>query len=114
MQGRTATFCIETTDRTATNWGAALSNCNAINDSTHGRAHLCTMLEWRTACDRGTGLTNMTNDYEWVAEYGYYAWVDSEHLSQNATIAFAVGSGTCGAISQSARTTNMTYRCCLR
>src|SRR5690606_30669392 len=48
--GKTTTFCIDTNRRTATDWQTAQTTCININDSTHGRAHLCTYHEWRTAC----------------------------------------------------------------
>lgn len=100
--GKPATFCIETNERSATNWFNAHSTCNAINDSTIGLAHLCTYNEWYTACVRGTGLSDMTNNEEWVAD------LDSAHG------AIVSGNGSCATLGYNGKNNSSVYRCCLR
>lgn len=100
--GRTTTFCIETNERSATTYLSAKSTCTGLDDSTHGRAHLCTHNEWHMACERGTGLSNMTNNWEWVADLG------------DSSPAFLAGSGGCCALGSSDITISYAYRCCLR
>jgi len=103
--GKTATFCIETNERSWADWHTAQSTCNGINDATHGRAHLCTYKEWRTACERGTGLSNMTNNWEWVAD------LYSDGCYDGAIVA---DSGGCDELSDYDFTSTLAFRCCLR
>lgn len=101
--GKTTTFCIETNERTATNWDNAFTTCSNINDSTHGYAHLCTYSEWRNACMKGTGLSNMTNNWEWVADLG-----------NGSNYGMVAGSAGCTNWYNYGTSGNYNYRCCLR
>lgn len=99
--GKQATYCIDTDERAASTWDAVRTACNNINDATLGRAHLCSSVEWHTACLRGTGLANMTNNWEWV----------SDLYSHNN--ALQLGNTGCGLINYSSLLNNYGYRCCI-
>jgi hypothetical protein len=56
------TFCIETTDRGGQNRYGAVDTCFNL-----GR-RLCTGEAWMAACRNISGLSNMTNNWEWVSD----------------------------------------------
>lgn len=95
--GSRSAFCISTNEKTATNWQAAVSACYASSP----RATLCSAQEWSSACQAGA-LANATDDWEWVAGFGYYDG------------AVVLGSGACGVSSNAAPSSSYAYRCCLR
>ena len=106
--GKHATFCIQTNENSTSRWHNAITNCSAINDSTLGRAHLCTYYEWRMACERGTGLVNMTNNWEWVAD------VNDPSPDGDIDLAVTAGGGGCTRIEDFSVTEYYNYRCCIR
>lgn len=100
--GKLATFCIDTDERTSSQWKPANATCAGVNDTAFGRAHLCTYSEWYTACLYGSGLSNMTNNAEWIDA------LDSFPSSATA------GNGSCTSISDGTSLTNSRpFRCCM-
>lgn len=103
--GKRATYCIETNQRATAAYFNAQNICSNINDATLGRAHLCAHDEWHTACVRGIGLSNMTNDWEWTADLsGSTSILLAGHNTYGGCS--AVNSGTTGNVLHP-------YRCCL-
>jgi hypothetical protein len=56
-------FCIEKTERTAATWDVARDTCAA------DKKRLPEPGEWKFACVNGTGLSDMTDDYEWASNF---------------------------------------------
>lgn len=104
--GKKATYCIETNQRAAANYFISKNTCNNINDPSLGRARLCTHNEWYAACILGTGLSNMTNDWERTADLADATYV---------ILAGHVTYGGCSALNSNASVGNSPYpyRCCL-
>jgi hypothetical protein len=58
-------FCIEKNQRTAAEWEVARNTCAANG------LRLAEPAEWKYACNNGSGLNNMTDDWEWVGNYAF-------------------------------------------
>jgi len=100
--GRRGTFCIDSNERTAQAWLAAKDTCRGLS-FTQGRAFMCSHSEWYTACqDAPAGLTNMTNGWEWVAEFN------------GNTYAILAGSGGCSGLNYYSLSYAYDFRCCVR
>ncbi len=103
-----ASYCIETNERTAATFVTAYNICGNIAPG----AHMCSLSEWHTACSTASGLSNMTNNFEWVDE------MDSGQNNFSFTRALVIGSGGCGAgsnqmnINNAAIANTNVYRCC--
>jgi len=101
--GKTATYCIDSDERSSDDWRDAKATCAGFNDSELGRAHLCTYAEWYTACVYGSGLSNMTNNREWIDALD--SWPSS---------AWA-GNGSCTSLGDGSSLGNSRpFRCCLK
>lgn len=93
-------YCIEKTERAATNFFGAASDCFGL------QTELCTWAEWHFACVNAASLTitGMTNNYEWLD--------DAANASLQVKI---VGNSNCTANGTAwANTGNYTFRCCYR
>ncbi len=98
-----SSFCIDTNQRGNTDWASAQAACIGILSPGSGRARLCTSSEWKTACNYGTGITNIGPAFEWVAE---------SYSADNA--GFVVGNPTCNVQTPAATNTDVSnYRCCI-
>lgn len=95
--GSFSSFCISTSEQTATTWQSAVSACYSASP----KAALCSTKEWGEACQSGL-VTNMTNNWEWAAEFGYY------------DAAIVIGNGACTNGTATAVGGSYNYRCCLR
>lgn len=100
--GKAATYCIQEDESYAPNFWQAMSTCDAINDSSLGRAHLCTLNEWHTACTRGTGLLNMKNNTEMVAQ------------TVGSTSYLTIGGPSCETTISDSFNGGWNYRCCIK
>lgn len=101
--GKAATYCIQQDESTAPNFFSAMNTCQGINDSTLGRAHLCTLNEWYTACTiGGAGLVNMTNNTEMVAQ------------TSGTTSYITIGGASCNTFQSDAFSGAWYYRCCIK
>lgn len=97
--GKLATFCIETDDQPSADFTSASVTCSGINDATYGRAHICSHSEWYTACAHGSGLTDMTNNWEWV------------DIATDSASGISEGNGGCG--NRTDNNNSNAVRCCL-
>jgi hypothetical protein len=67
-------FCISEKVEEKTNLGRARSNCEgkASNNSNNREVHLCTIREWKLACEQKKPVLGMGQDFEWVADLDYF------------------------------------------
>jgi len=103
--GAIGTYCIETNERAATSYFNAKSICAGLKPTGFSWAHLCDHNEWYVACLNGTGLSNMTNNWEWVSDF------------RNSTVgghAFIAGNGGCDTVHSDGISDPVAFRCCLR
>jgi hypothetical protein len=88
-------YCIEVNERQASFWNA-IGVCNGLG------ARLCSWSEWYYACQKGgLGLTNLTNNWEWVNQGQNEPYTGK-----------VVGSGKCNITTHQNLTANIYYRCC--
>ncbi len=93
--GSTIGFCIERDERTALNWLDAMRTCLQAGK------RLPEPAEWQLSCyHAGTlGLSNMTNEFEWVSNFSQlYNMVDAENSQNYSPVKIAVpimGKGSC-------------------
>jgi hypothetical protein len=100
--GKHGTYCIEHTARTAAVYTTALSTCFGINNSV-GRAHLCDLSEWNTACQATIAGNGMPTSSEWIS------------MPYSGSTAFAIGNNvSCSDVASSFYSTSIKYRCCIR
>ena len=97
--GQNNTFCMETSERVATDFWNAKQICHGLNDSTLGTARMCSAAEWYQACDSGIGNAITGND-EWVDE------LDGNNE------ALAMGASDCQSVASLLRSDTVGYRCC--
>lgn len=89
-------YCIETGERAAATFFVAAVTCGDMG------AHVCNWSEWYFACQKsGLGLSNMTNNYEFV-----------DTPSNSDGVLRVVGNGTCKTAGESFATTARAFRCC--
>lgn len=84
--GTSLGFCLEQSQRTAAHWEAARNTCAANG------MRLPEPAEWKYACDNGSGLSDMTDDWEWV---GNYAFTMDSNDTYTGTKAAMAGDGGC-------------------
>ncbi len=81
-------FCIEKNERSAAKWETARDTC-ATN-----KKRLPEPGEFKFACYNGTGLSNMTDDWEWGSNF-WHLMFDSTNIVGSISTAI-LGSGACG------------------
>jgi hypothetical protein len=97
--GKRGTYCIDTTERTASTWLTAKQTCFNLNLA-EGAAMMCDHSEWYKACLAGTP-TGMTGNWEWVDEIHYAG-------------AEMAGSANCDSLNNANFTNSYVFRCCVR
>lgn len=96
--GKRGAFCIDTNERSVANFENAKNTCEDLSLA-EGEAFLCNANEWHAACRFG-GPSNMTDDYEWVADYSYIG-------------AAVLGNGSCSSGFYDTGSSTNPYRCCI-
>lgn len=61
LSGGSRGFCIEKSERTADTWEEARQTCSSLGK------RLPEPAEWKFACNNGSGLSDMTDDWEWAS-----------------------------------------------
>lgn len=100
--GQRGNFCITTDEQSAQTYLNAVIACYDLSVTGYV-AHLCDLSEWHTACVRGSGLSNMTDDFEWVGG-----------IEDNAAEAILIGNGGCSSLADGGVGNTYVYRCCVR
>jgi hypothetical protein len=110
MDGTDIGFCIETSERTAAEWSDARDTC------LNADMRLPEPAEFKFACDNGTGLNDMTDDWEWVSNFATQLATDDATPKSGVAVPVA-GNGSCDyassdwAASDSGSAGSRPYRC---
>ena len=64
-------FCIEESERTASEWNDARATCLGLN------MRLPEPSEFKFACDNGTAVSDITDDWEWASNFASPLATDS-------------------------------------
>jgi hypothetical protein len=103
-------FCIETTERTAAEWSDARDTC------VNADMRLPEPGEFKLACDNGTGLSDITDDWEWVSNFATTLATDDATPNVGAAVPTG-GNGGCNygsadyATSITGTIGSLAYRC---
>jgi hypothetical protein len=101
-------FCMTSAEQPADDWFGANDTCIGMDTGTQGPAHMCTDIEWYTACTEGedTGETDIANlldsDEEWVGDHNGH--LKAASMGNHAS--------NCLTIASTAFATEYVFRCC--
>ena len=82
-------FCIEKTERTAQRWFDARQTCSGLGK------RLPELTEYQYACVHGSGLSDLTEDYEWATNFAFHNATTFSSTSINQLQVVVAGYPTC-------------------
>ncbi len=79
-------FCIEKDERVAATWEVARDDCAS------DKKRLPEPGEWKFACNNGTGINSMTDDFEWASNFGI---TTDDYVGGAGIVVPKMGNGAC-------------------
>lgn len=78
--------CIEKDERVAATWEVARDDCAS------DKKRLPEPGEWKFACNNGTGINSMTDDFEWASNFGI---TTDDYVGGAGIVVPKMGNGAC-------------------